>query len=504
MRQAITQSANYKWWVFGTIAIGSFLSVIDHGSVLVALPSIASHFGANLPTVQWVVLGSTLTISVLLLPMGRLGDIIGRKRMYIAGFIIFALAAALAGVSVNLPMLILAKVLQGSGSAMIQGNAMAMIVSVFPARERGKALGSHLSVVGIGAITGPALGGLLVSAFGWRSVFLVNSLVGLVTITAAVIILDRARLSQETQPGQTLKFDWPGASLCGGALLLFLLVMSNGYRVGWLSAPIIAGLLACVVLLAAFIWWELRAPSPMLELRLFRRRLVAFGVAAGWVSFLGSSSVLFMMPFYLQKVLGYSPREAGLIVIPGAFCLVVMGLIGGRLSDRFGWRMFNLGGLTLSAAALFMLSTRLTEHSPLALIIPTLMLLSCGNGLFNTPNNSSILSAVERSRYGVVSSLTQLVRNTANVTSISLATTVVVATMAAQGFEPSLSAVSGENGPAVAHAFVSGLHRAFMILGGLLVLGIVLSFFKGERAKEASPGAAAPAPAVPVGESVPD
>ena len=193
-----------------------------------------------------------------------------------------------------------------------------------------------------------------------------------------------------------------------------------------------------------------------------------------------------------------------MIVIPGAFCLVVMGLIGGRLSDRFGWRMFNLGGLTLSATALFMLSTRLTEHSPLALIIPLLMLLSCGNGLFNTPNNSSILSAVERSRYGVVSSLTQLVRNTANVTSISLATTVVVATMAAQGFEPSLSAVSGENGPAVAHAFVSGLHRAFMILGSLLVLGIVLSFFKGERAKEASPGAAAPAPAVPVGESVPD
>ena len=299
MRQAITQSANYKWWVFGTIAIGSFLSVIDHGSVLVALPTIASHFGANLPTVQWVVLGSTLTISVLLLPMGRLGDIIGRKRMYIAGFIIFALAAALAGVSVNLPMLILAKVLQGSGSAMIQGNAMAMIVSAFPARERGKALGSHLSVVGIGAITGPALGGLLVSAFGWRSVFLFNSLVGLVTITAAVIILDRARFSQETQPGQSLKFDWPGAALCGGALLLFLLVMSNGYRVGWLSAPIIAGFLACVVLLAAFIWWELRAPSPMLEPRLFKRRLVAFGVAAGWVSFLGSSSVLFMMPFYL-------------------------------------------------------------------------------------------------------------------------------------------------------------------------------------------------------------
>lgn len=499
MRQAIVQSANYKWWVFGTIAIGTFLSVIDHGSVMVALPSIESHFGTDLPTVQWVVLGYTLTISVLLLPMGRLGDIIGRKPVYITGFTVFALAAALAGASINLPMLITAKVLQGAGSAMIQGNAMAMIISTFPGRERGKALGTHLSVVGIGAIAGPALGGLLVSTFGWRSVFLVNVLVGLLTIAAAVVILDQHRLSQETQEGQRPKFDWLGAALSGAALLVFLLVMSNGYRVGWASVPIVVGLLAFVVLLVVFIWWELRTPSPMLELRLFKRRLVAFGVSAGWVAFLGGSSVYFMMPFYLQRVLGYSPRESGLIVIPGALCLIIVGSLSGRLSDRFGWRRFNLGGLTLAAIALFILSTRLTEHSSLALVIPTLMLLSCGTGLFNTPNNSSILSAVERSRYGVVSSLTQLMRNTANVTSVSLATTIVVTTMASQGFEPSLGTVSAEGGTAVARAFVSGLHRAFLILGSLLLVGIVLSYFKGERVKEI----AAPVSTMPVSKSLP-
>ena len=164
MFQALARRANYQWWIFGSIAIGSFMTVADHGSVLVALPEIEGHFDSDLPTVQWVVVGYVLAISVLLLPMGRLGDIAGRKQVYITGLIIFTLAAAWAGFSINLPMLITAKVFQGVGSAMIQGTGMAMVVSAFPRSERGKALGSHLSVVGIGAIAGMAVGGLMVSA----------------------------------------------------------------------------------------------------------------------------------------------------------------------------------------------------------------------------------------------------------------------------------------------------------------------------------------------------
>lgn len=189
MLKNLTQSSSYKWWVFGTIAIGTFMSVVDHGSVLVALPEIEGHFGTDLPTVQWIVLGYALAISVLLLPMGRLGDMVGRKQVYIGGFAIFVLAAALAGASPNLHLLIGAKVIQGVGSAMIQGNGMATIISVFSGEERGKALGYHLSVVGTGAIAGPALGGLLVSALGWRSVFFVNVPIGLVTIAVSAIIL---------------------------------------------------------------------------------------------------------------------------------------------------------------------------------------------------------------------------------------------------------------------------------------------------------------------------
>ena len=455
------------------------MSVVDHGSVLVALPEIEGHFGTDLPTVQWVVLGYLLAISALLLPMGRLGDIVGRKQVYIGGFSVFIVAAAVAGFSPSLEMLIGAKVVQGIGSSMIQGNGMATIVAAFPGAERGKALGTHLSVVGTGAIVGPVLGGLLVSALGWRAVFFVNVPVGLVTIAMTALVL-RADQSSQSDAGRLRPtFDWVGAGLSGLALLSFLLVVGNGDRVGWTSPEVVAGWITVVLLLGAFIWWELRTPSPLLELRLFTRKLFALGVAAGWISFFGGSATArFLMPFYLQRVLEYSPRNIGLMMTPAALCMLIVGPLAGRLSDRYGWRRLTTTGLSLSAVAWFIMATQLRADSSVSLVITMLMLHGIGTGLFNSPNNSSILSAVERSRYGVISALTQLVRNSANVTSIALATTVVVLTMGSLGVEPSLDAVS----PEVAGAFVSGLHRAFYLMGGLLVLGVVICLVQGERA----------------------
>tara|TARA_B100000315_G_scaffold180188_1_gene169003 strand:+ start:78 stop:1547 length:1470 start_codon:yes stop_codon:yes gene_type:complete len=472
-------SARSKWWVFGALAIGTFLSVVDHGSVIVALPTIGSHFGTDLPTVQWVIVGYALAISVLLLPMGRLGDMVGRKQIYIAGFSIFIVASALAGASPNLSLLIGAKILQGAGSAMIQGNSMAIVISTFSETERGKALGSHLSVVGTGAVAGPALGGLLVSVLNWRWVFFINVPIGLIGIAVALLVLKGGRPSEESDAGGRQAFDWIGAVLSGVALLAFLLVVGNGDRVGWTSLPVVAGAAAAVLLLAAFIWWELRVESPMLELRLFRRKLVALGVIVGWISFLGTAAARFMMPLYLQEVLDYSPWKVGLFMIPAAFCMVFVGPVAGRLSDRYGWRRFTAGGLALSAVASFILATRLTPTSPAILVVVMLMLMSTGTGLFNSPNNSSIMSAVERSRYGVISALTQLVRNSANVTSVALSTTIVVVTMGSLGVPPSLDAVSLHPG-----AFVAGLHWAFLMMGILLAVGTIICLVRGEGPRE--------------------
>ena len=279
------------------------MTVVDHGSVIIALPEIESHFSTDLPTVQWIILGYALAISVLLLPMGRLGDLVGRKQVYIGGLVIFVLAAALAGTSPSLNLLIGAKVLQGVGSDMIQGNGMATIISVFSGEERGKALGFHLSVVGTGAIAGPALGGILVSALGWRSVFFVNVPIGLITIAVSLLVLAGGTANRSPRESSSLdrpSFDWGGALLSAFALLALLLVVGNLNRMGWDSPAILIGALTGVSSLGVFIWWELRSAAPMLDLRLFRRKLVALEIAAGRITFLGTSAARFMMPFYCK------------------------------------------------------------------------------------------------------------------------------------------------------------------------------------------------------------
>jgi MFS family permease len=298
-----------------------------------------------------------------------------------------------------------------------------------------------MSVVGGGAIAGPGIGGLLVAAFGWQPVFFVNVPIILITIIISWYVLDPNQETFGDEPGGRPTFDWPGAALSGIALLAFLLVVGNGERQGWTSPLIASGGAITVVLLAAFAWLELHARSPMLDLSLFRKKLVAMGISASWLSFLGASSARFMMPFYLQRVQEFEPRDAGLLLIPPAVCMIVIGPVSGRLSDRFGWQGLTVGGRVLSAMAWFALAATLSESSPVILIVGMLMAQSIGMALFASPNNSSIFSAVERHQYGVTSALTQLVRNSANATSIAIATTIVVATIGARGMEASLDAV---------------------------------------------------------------
>jgi EmrB/QacA subfamily drug resistance transporter len=476
---SVTRSANYKWWAFWAIAIGTFASVVDHGSVNIALPTIAQYFHTDLPSVQWVVIGFALTISALLLPLGRLSDLIGLKRVYLFGSVVFIIGAVLAGFAANLPMLIVARLVQGSGAAMTQGTGMAIIAGAFPASERGKAIGFSMSIVGVGAIAGPAVGGMLVDALGWRSVFLANiPLVGL-GIATGLAFLDRGQetltLTKPTESAQTRRgrFDWLGTALSTGALLTFLLAVTNGHRSGWDSPPIIGAMLAFGGLLGAFVWWELHYASPLLDLRLFKSRTFSFGISAAYLTFLGAASVLFLTPFYLQQVLDYSPRQAGLVVVPGAICMALLGQLSGRLSDRYGWRIFTVGGLACSAIGLLLFS-RVTADSSLLLVLPALMLHSCGMGIFYSPNSSSVLSSVPREKYGVVSAFLNLVRNAGNVSSVAVATAIVTATMASMGYEPSLDAVRG-GGAGVELAFTQGLRYAFLSLMGLVLAALAIS-----------------------------
>ena len=497
MLTALARSSNYKWWVCGAIAIATFSTVVDHGTLGVALPTISDHFDTDLPTVQWVIVGYALAISALLLPMGRLSDVAGRKQVFISGLVIFIIGAALAGISPNVLTLILSKIFQGSGTAMIQATGMAMLISVFPSTERGKALGTHMSVVGAGGVAGPAVAGLIVNELGWRWVFFLNVPMGLVAIIGALVILDKRQLMQDNQ---TLGFDWRGAALSAGALITFLLALTDGPRSGWGSPHILVALLSFIALLGTFIWWELRTEAPMLDLRLFKRRVFSLGVSAGFLNFLGHSPMRFLMPFYLQAVLGFSPAQMGLILVPNAVAFIIIGPLAGRLSDRYGWRKFTTSGLLLSAAGLFILS-RVTETSPLGLAMAGMIIQTLGMGMFQPANNSSILSTLEPARYGVVGGLLNLTRNSGNITSIALATVIVTAVMASHGFAPSLSGVSDTGSAELLGAFTSGVRTTALAVGIVMLVGCVVTFLNVGQPK-AAPARQAVEPRI--GEGHPD
>lgn len=465
--------------MFSAIALGLFVSVADHGSVAVALPSIANEFQTDLPTVQWVMIAYALTISSLLLPMGRLSDIVGRKRMYIVGFTIFLVSAVLCIAASDIVTLIGARVLMGLGASMTQATSTAILLSSFPESERGKALGLQISAVGSGAVGGPAIGGFVVDVFGWQGVFFLTVALAFAAIAVAQVVLERKRTDGAISGG---RFDLVGALTSTAVLIVFLLAMSNGAEMGWRAPRIVAGFVVVVGLAGFFTYWELRNRSPMLDVALFRHKVFAIGVVASVISFMSISSVRFLMPFYLQSVLGYSPGKVGLVLVPAAFAMIIMGPLGGRLSDKYGWTAFNVGGLLFTATGLFILS-RATETSPIWLIVLGTVTQSIGTGTFNAPNNSSILSVVERSKYGVMSGFLNLVRNTANITGIAVATTIVVTVMGAQGFEPSLAAVSESGTEGVLGAFTSGMKTAYLAMSGLVLAGAALSVLKGGRGR---------------------
>ncbi len=487
----ITRGPHQKWWVFFAIAIGMFVVVMEQTGVNIALPKIAEHFDLDIPTVQWVTLGYVLSTSAMFMPLGRISDMIGRTRVYVFSFMIFMVAAAVGGSAPAFSVLIAAKIVQGVGSAGVQANAMAMMTDAFPGRERGKAVGLYTTVVGLGATVGPIIGGLLVSGFGWRSLFFANIPLGVIAVVSVLVVLGEESTPQRKE-GHLMGFDWVGAGISSGALVSLLLGMSNGHRFGWGSTPIVASFLTAAGLLAMFIWWEIRSSDPMLDLTFFRIRVFSLGVLARFLLFLASAPRVILMPFYLIVVLNYKAYIAGLMMAPAAVSMAITGVISGTLSDRMGTRLLMLMGLALSASGMFIFS-QLNLHSSPVHVVVAMMLVGSGMGTFYSPNTSAVLGSRDRGEYGIISALLNLTRTSGNVTGIAAATAIVTAVMASSGFEPSLSTVSEVGGEGVKLAFMSGLTKAFWASGGLILLAMLPAVFQGQ-ARRAEPPSRQPSP----------
>ncbi|OAT85904.1 MFS transporter permease [Desulfotomaculum copahuensis] len=448
-----------RWRVLTAVLLGSIMGPIDASIVYIALPAIAKVFGVDPSMIGWVSMAYLLVLGSFLLSFGRLGDMFGFKRMFLAGLLVFVVTSALCGLSPGLGALIFLRALQATGAGMTMAMSPAIITAAFPPRERGRALGMNGMAVALGLALGPSLGGMLVDTLSWRAIFYVNVPIGIVAYLWCRRILPDVR-SEKRQ-----SFDWPGSLLafCGlGTLLLFA---SRGGDAGW-SRPIFLLGMAAVVLLVLFILLEKRAPEPMLDLKLFRSRVFSAGNGAALLNFMTQYVIVFLTPFFLQQVMGYSAGRAGAAMTAFPLTVLVIAPLSGALSDKTGQRgLAFLGSLICTIAALAMAGLN-QSAGPLD-IAWRLSLFGLGTGLFQSPNNSAVMGAVPRFRLGVAGGVLATTRNVGMVLGIALGGAVLAARRTAH-----LSA--GPSG-----AFLSGLHDAYLAAALVSLLGTLVCLLAG-------------------------
>jgi len=407
---------NRRGWVTLNIWIGAYMSTLDASIVNISLPTIVRSLDTHLTAVAWVVMAYLIVITGCLLLMGRLSDLFGQRRIYLLGFLTFTLGSAFCGFSPTIYFLIGSRMLQGLGASALMANGSAILTTAYPEEDRGKALGILGSVISAGFLTGPILGGFLVEHLGWRSIFFINLPIGAVGIYLSSKVFDK------DGPAEKARLDLLGALLIFlflASLLLFLNRMARG------SGPLLWGwvfpLLLC---LGLFMLVELRSPSPLVDLKLFRRRLFVSSLGASFLSFWMGAAHTFVMPFFLQNILEFSPAKAGMFIFPVGLTVMATAPLGGRFSDRVGVRIPATLGLTLTALAVFSF-TLLTPSANDLDILWRQVVLGMGISFFNPANNSAIIGSLPREKVGLASSFLALSRNLGLVIGVAFAEMVI-------------------------------------------------------------------------------
>jgi EmrB/QacA subfamily drug resistance transporter len=399
------QPINYsrKWYVMAAVAMGVFLATIDGSIVNVALPTLVRELQTEFAVVQWVVLAYLLTVTTLILSVGRLGDMIGKKPIYAAGFIIFTLGSALCGTAPTVYWLIGFRVLQAIGAAMMMALGMAIVTEAFPPPERGKALGIMGSIVSIGIVVGPVLGGIILSALSWRWVFYVNLPIGI----AGILMV--ARFVPDIKPAGEQHFDYLGAFTLFVSLMALLLALTFGQQIGFTEISILALFAIWLGFLAIFLMIELRSSQPMIDLSLFQSRLFSVNLVTGFITFVSMAGTIILMPFYLENVLGYDPRSVGFLLAVVPISMGVIAPVAGSLSDRVGTRPITVAGLFMLLFGYYAISTLTIQTTSLGFILRFLPI-GIGMGIFQSPNNSAIMGSAPRERLGIASGLLSITR----------------------------------------------------------------------------------------------
>ena len=455
-----------KWYVMVAVGVSILLSTIDLTIVNVALPTLVRDLNSNFPTVQWVVLSYLLTQATLLLGIGRLGDIFGKKKLFITGFIIFTVGSILCGLSPTVYWLIAFRVVQAVGAALLLALGMAIITEAFPPAERGKALGISGSIISVGIIVGPTLGGLIISSLSWSWIFFVNIPIGMIGILVGL------RYIPDFKPHGHQKFDYFGAVTLFISLLTLLLALTWGQQLGFTEPRIMLLFLAWTIFLVLFLIIEWRISHPMIELPIFRNNLFSIGLITSFMTFVAIAGTVILMPFYLENVLGYSIRQVGLLMAVVPIFMTVIAPVSGTLSDRFGTRPMTVIGLLVLLAGYYAMSTLNANTTAFGYLL-RLLPVGVGMGIFQSPNNSAIMGSLSRERLGIASGLLSISRVLGQTTG----TAILGAIWASRVTVHTGSILSGGATTAPIIAQVSGLQDTFWVVIILMALGLVLSIW---------------------------
>lgn len=466
-----------KWAVLVTLAIGIFMATLDSSIVNISLPTIARFFQEPLNgAVEWVIIAYLVVIAGVLLTIGRLADMLGRRLLWVSGLIIFTLGSALCGASPSLLVLIIARAFQGLGGALVMSVSPAILTAAFPAEERGRALGMNAVFVALGTSVGPTLGGLITANFSWRWIFYVNVPLGVVGVVASLLVL---RSSQARTRG---RFDPAGALLLATGLVALTLGLSFGQEWGWTSPLLISTLVVCVCAFVLLVIVEQRVTDPIIDFQLLRNRVFVSANISLIMSFLALFAVSFMLPFYLEELRRFSVIESGLLLTPLPLAIALIAPMSGALADKIGSRWLAASGLAIACVGLILIS-QLNAQSSIFDIIWRLLVTGVGQAIFQSPNNSALMGAAPRNRQGVASGFLATGRVVGQSISVALAGAIftslggsLAGALLAQG-----KVLSASGQLHLAETFTSAFHTTFVVCALIAALGVLTSLVRGKE-----------------------
>ena len=458
MKARLFADENRKWWTLAAVAFGLFMIMLDNTIVNVALPSIQQDLNIGISELEWVFNGYALTFGVLMLTGGKLADMLGRRRIFVAGLIIFTLASLGCGLASSAGMLIGARVVQGVGSALMNPATLSIITATFPARQRGMAIGIWAGVSAMALAIGPLVGGLITQHWSWNWIFFINVPIGILAIVVARLVIDESRDMSAEQ-----RLDLPG--LLSSAIALFALtyglIEANTY--GWTSPRILALFAIAVIGFAAFVILEMRQRAPMLDLTLFKNGTFAGANTVMLLVGLAMFGVFFYNSLFLQNIIGWSAVQTGASFLPMTVLIILVAPLAGKYSDRVGSRWLMAGGMVLLSASLLSFS-RLDETSNFWNLLPGLLIGGFGMALVMTPTTAAAMGSVPVDKAGVGSAVLNSGRQVGGALGIAVMGAIIAAS--ATGVPGTPQAVDG---------FVTGYQHALEVAAVIALVGAVIS-----------------------------